>query len=150
MGDLDDPAAGAEVGWTAGRGGAGALRQRLCPGSARMDHQGSNVAGAFGGSAGCHAGERGMVISHVCRRCGGAAGARVALGWPFMGGMITNPSSRPASWKWTVCGMLLLASTINYMDRQTLANAAVRITTQFQLKQEQYGDLEFAFGYAFA
>src|SRR5687767_5728641 len=36
------------------------------------------------------------------------------------------------------------------MDRQTLANAAVRITTQFQLSQEQYGNLEFAFGWAFA
>ena len=46
--------------------------------------------------------------------------------------------------------MLLLASTINYMDRQTLANAAVRITTQFHLSQQQYGRLEWAFGWAFA
>ena len=36
------------------------------------------------------------------------------------------------------------------MDRQALANAAVRITTQFQLNQEQYGNLELGFGYAFA
>ncbi len=36
------------------------------------------------------------------------------------------------------------------MDRQTLANAAVRITTQFQLSREQYGNLELAFGWAFA
>jgi ACS family hexuronate transporter-like MFS transporter len=36
------------------------------------------------------------------------------------------------------------------MDRQTLANAATRITRQFALSQEQYGDLEFAFGWAFA
>src|SRR5687767_9014717 len=39
---------------------------------------------------------------------------------------------------------------INYMDRQTLANAAVRITKQFALSQEQYGSLELAFGWAFA
>ena len=57
---------------------------------------------------------------------------------------------RTASWKWWVCGMLLLASTINYMDRQTLANAAVRITTQFHLSQQQYGRLEWVFGWAFA
>ena len=57
---------------------------------------------------------------------------------------------RPATWKWWVCGMLLLASTINYMDRQTLANAAVRITTQFHLSQQQYGRLEWVFGWAFA
>src|SRR5436190_1591501 len=58
--------------------------------------------------------------------------------------------SRSSSWRWWVCGLLLLASMINYMDRQTLANAAVRITKQFGLNQEQYGDLEFGFGYGFA
>lgn len=57
---------------------------------------------------------------------------------------------RPPSWKWWICGLLLLASAINYMDRQTLATAATRITTEFQLSQEQYGNLEFAFGWAFA
>src|SRR5436190_16203790 len=58
--------------------------------------------------------------------------------------------SRAASWKWWVCGLLLFATTINYMDRQTLANAAVRISNEFRLSQEQYGNLELAFGWAFA
>lgn len=57
---------------------------------------------------------------------------------------------RSPTWKWWVCGVLLLASSINYMDRQTLANASVRITRQFALSQEQYGTLEQGFGYAFA
>jgi ACS family hexuronate transporter-like MFS transporter len=63
-----------------------------------------------------------------------------------------NPPStkHSPSWKWWICGLLLCASTINYMDRQTLANAATRITTQFQLSQEQYGNLELGFGWAFA
>ena len=51
---------------------------------------------------------------------------------------------------WVVCGLLLLASAINYMDRQTLANASVRITGEFGLNNEQYGGLEEGFGYAFA
>src|SRR2546423_11298203 len=59
-------------------------------------------------------------------------------------------NSRPSSWKWCVCGLLLFASMINYMDRQTLANVAVRITNEFQLTQEQYGNIETIFGYAFA
>jgi MFS transporter, ACS family, hexuronate transporter len=59
-------------------------------------------------------------------------------------------ASRSSAWKWWVCGLLLLATTINYMDRQTLANAAVRITKEFQLSKEQYGVLELAFGWAFA
>ena len=57
---------------------------------------------------------------------------------------------RPASWKWIICGMLLLASAINYMDRQTLANASVRISREFGLTQTQYGNVEAVFGYAFA
>ena len=41
-------------------------------------------------------------------------------------------ASRAGTWKWWVCGLLLLATTINYMDRQTLANAAVRIVNATQ------------------
>jgi ACS family hexuronate transporter-like MFS transporter len=55
-----------------------------------------------------------------------------------------------ANWKWGICGMLLLASAINYMDRQTLANAAVRVSREFDLTQAQYGNVEAVFGFAFA
>jgi ACS family hexuronate transporter-like MFS transporter len=51
---------------------------------------------------------------------------------------------------WLVSGLLLLASAINYMDRQTLANAAVRIGREFDMSQEEYGNLEAGFGWAFA
>ena len=61
-----------------------------------------------------------------------------------------NPLNRSSAWKWTICGLLLLASAINYMDRQTLANAAVRITKEFRLSHEQYGHIEAVFAYAFA
>lgn len=64
--------------------------------------------------------------------------------------MDASPPNRGVAWRWWICGLLLLASTINYMDRQTLANAAVRITQSFQLSQEQYGTLELGFGWAFA
>jgi len=46
--------------------------------------------------------------------------------------------------------LLLLASAINYMDRQTLANAAVRIGREFDMSHQQYGNLELGFGWAFA
>ena len=64
--------------------------------------------------------------------------------------MMDAAPMRPVTWRWWICGLLLLASTINYMDRQTLANVSVRITQEFQLNQEQYGNLELAFGWAFA
>src|SRR5687767_13250111 len=59
-------------------------------------------------------------------------------------------ASRAPSWKWIVCGLLLLASAINYMDRQTLANAAVRIGRKNSLAQTPSGNVEAVFGYAFA
>ena len=55
-----------------------------------------------------------------------------------------------ARWKWSVCALLLLATTINYMDRQTLALLAGEISKIFQLSKEQYGNLEMVFGLAFA
>ena len=58
--------------------------------------------------------------------------------------------TRHTSWKWWITGLLLLATTINYMDRVTLANASVRVTEEFSLSERQYGDLELAFGLAFA
>jgi len=60
------------------------------------------------------------------------------------------PENRSHTWKWYVCGLLLLATTINYMDRVTLANASVRVTKEFGLSEEQYGNLELIFGWAFA
>jgi len=62
---------------------------------------------------------------------------------------LSASSPRPVSWKWWICGLLLCASAINYMDRQTLANVSARITAQFQLSNEQYGNLELGFGWAF-
>lgn len=57
---------------------------------------------------------------------------------------------RSASWKWTICGMLFLATMIMYMDRQTLSLMSKPIIQEFSLSKEQYGMLEWGFGLAFA
>lgn len=64
--------------------------------------------------------------------------------------MPDDPAARSRMWTWWICLLLLFASSINYMDRQTLATASKRITERFQLTDEQYGRLEWAFGWAFA
>lgn len=46
--------------------------------------------------------------------------------------------------------LLFLASAINYMDRQTLANVGKRVTDEFTLSERQYGALETGFGLSFA
>lgn len=61
-----------------------------------------------------------------------------------------SDGNRPASWKWTICGLLFLATMLMYMDRQTLSQMSKRIIEEFDLTKEQYGRLESGFGLAFA
>lgn len=61
----------------------------------------------------------------------------------------TSPTPVPIG-KWWVCGLLLLALMLNYMDRQTLSQMAQTIQQELVLNDTQYGGLEKGFGYAFA
>src|SRR5438034_2093822 len=64
---------------------------------------------------------------------------------------ILDPSgARSPAWKWWVCGLLLLATMINYMDRLTINQTAKRIKDEVRINNEQYGEIERAFGVAFA
>lgn len=55
-----------------------------------------------------------------------------------------------SAWKWWICGLLLLATTLNYMDRMALNQTAYRIQRYFQMNNETYGSLEGRFSLAFA
>ena len=72
---------------------------------------------------------------------------------PYSDGTVANESSgsEPTSSRiWIICLLLLLASAVNYMDRQTLSVTAARIKSEFSLNNEQYGNVEAVFGYSFA
>src|SRR5437870_3004285 len=62
----------------------------------------------------------------------------------------TEHAGRSPSWKWYVCGLLLLATMNNYMDRLTLSQTADRVMKALDFKEDRYGELESAFSYAFA
>jgi ACS family hexuronate transporter-like MFS transporter len=64
--------------------------------------------------------------------------------------MNSDITTRPVAWRYYVCGLLLLATTINYLDRQALSATSIRITRELSLSEEQYGKLELVFGWAFA
>jgi ACS family hexuronate transporter-like MFS transporter len=64
--------------------------------------------------------------------------------------MSDDTPARSKSWRWGVCFLLLLATTINYMDRQLLSSSADRILKELKLNEEQYGDFELGFALAFA
>ncbi len=58
------------------------------------------------------------------------------------------PKTRPAVW--SVCALLLLATLLNYLDRQTLALTADKIIDEFQLTGAEYGEILAAFRYSYA
>jgi ACS family hexuronate transporter-like MFS transporter len=63
---------------------------------------------------------------------------------------MTDAEVRPSPWRWWVCGLLFLATVLNYMDRIALNQTAVRIKFAFNLDDKQYSLLESGFSVAFA
>ncbi|MBI2807958.1 MAG: MFS transporter [Planctomycetes bacterium] len=59
-------------------------------------------------------------------------------------------NERSTSWRYRVCGLLLLATMLNYMDRLTLSQLGTTIRHEYSLSHEQYGMLDTGFSYAFA
>lgn len=51
---------------------------------------------------------------------------------------------------WLICGVLLLATMLNYMDRQALAVTLPTLKNEFALTESRVGMIEGCFGYAFA
>jgi MFS transporter, ACS family, hexuronate transporter len=64
---------------------------------------------------------------------------------------MSSPGPAPRSlFRWWICLLLLLATTLNYMDRMALTQTSKRIIDYFQLTKQQYGYIESAFNVAFA
>jgi ACS family hexuronate transporter-like MFS transporter len=53
-------------------------------------------------------------------------------------------------WKWAVCVALLLATFLNYMDRQALAVTLPELKKNYHLGERRVGLVEGCFGFAFA
>ncbi|MBP8255879.1 MAG: MFS transporter [Opitutaceae bacterium] len=51
--------------------------------------------------------------------------------------------------RWTLCGLLLLATIINYLDRQTISVSASRIADELHLTDKHLGELFSAFLFAY-
>jgi ACS family hexuronate transporter-like MFS transporter len=63
--------------------------------------------------------------------------------------MVTVNNHRSA-WRWWVCGVLLLATFLNYMDRQALAVTLPELKRDYDLREQRVGLIEGCFGFAFA
>jgi ACS family hexuronate transporter-like MFS transporter len=65
-------------------------------------------------------------------------------------GLTDKPAQRGNAWRWWICCLLLLATMINYMDRQTLSLTVLKIYEEFGHDPAKYGFTESAFSVAFA
>src|SRR3954469_253262 len=61
----------------------------------------------------------------------------------------TAPAGR-GTFRWTICGLLFLAATINYVDRQVIGILKPTLQTEFGWSEIDYGDIVFAFQLAYA
>src|SRR5262249_26256121 len=53
-------------------------------------------------------------------------------------------------YRWTICGLLFLAATINYVDRQVIGILKPTLQAQFGWSEIDYSDIVFAFQLAYA
>lgn len=72
---------------------------------------------------------------------------------------ITTSTARPANapvatrvgyFRWVICGLLFLAATINYVDRQVIGLLKPTLQQQFGWSEMDYADIIFAFQLAYA
>ncbi len=63
---------------------------------------------------------------------------------------LKQSKSSGSTWGWIVCAILLLATMLNYMDRQALAVTLPTLKKNFSLGEARIGMVEGYFGYAFA
>lgn len=61
-----------------------------------------------------------------------------------------RPRTGLTPWQWKLCGFLLLATALSYLDRQALSVVAPVVAGELKLDNEQLGRLLSAFFYAYA
>ncbi len=59
-------------------------------------------------------------------------------------------TERSTTWRYSVCGLLLCATMLLYMDRLTLSVLGPRIRDEYGFSNKQYGGLDSGLSYAFA
>lgn len=64
--------------------------------------------------------------------------------------MYTQTATRVGTFRWVICGLLFLAATINYIDRQVIGILKSTLQTQFGWSEIDYSDIVFAFQLAYA
>jgi ACS family hexuronate transporter-like MFS transporter len=62
----------------------------------------------------------------------------------------TDSRERSSTWTWLICGILFLATFVNYANRVVATQKSFEIKDAFQTDDDGYGKAEGRFGYGFA
>jgi len=62
----------------------------------------------------------------------------------------STPGGRVGSFRWVICGLLFLAATLNYVDRQVIGLLKPTLQSEFGWSEMDYADIVFAFQVAYA
>ena len=89
-------------------------------------------------------------------RCTDCKDSRVLFGFRYSGKESSVDSRQtelesPVSYRWTICALLFVATTINYVDRQVLGILAPTLQRELHWTEADYGNIVswFSFAYAF-
>ena len=63
---------------------------------------------------------------------------------------VADSAERPSSYRWTICALLFVATTINYVDRQVLGILAPTLQRELHWTEADYGDIVSWFSLAYA
>jgi ACS family hexuronate transporter-like MFS transporter len=61
-----------------------------------------------------------------------------------------TPGSQVGRFRWVICGLLFLAATLNYVDRQVIGFLKPTLQQEFGWSEMDYADIVFAFQLAYA
>jgi MFS transporter, ACS family, hexuronate transporter len=95
-------------------------------------------------------GPRRSAFGSLSRKLIGSLSCACGLQQEGFFGLRSNPKPSSAAARWTAVSIFALASAWNYLDRQTLVNAAPRIKDEFHLSNTKFGWLLSAFSFSYA
>jgi ACS family hexuronate transporter-like MFS transporter len=65
-------------------------------------------------------------------------------------GLAAEPVAAIGKYRWTICGLLFFATTINYLDRQVLSLLAPALTQEFGWSNTDYANITAVFQFVYA
>jgi len=69
---------------------------------------------------------------------------------PQAAGVAAAPAAAIGKYRWTICGLLFFATTINYLDRQVLSLLAPSLSKEFGWSNTDYANIAAVFQFVYA